>query len=83
MIKRKNKLIYISILVLFLSSCASSPKIVNIPTPIAYTAPKLAPEPDYPTLSSDATPAQFVHYCVYTIKLCKLDNKTIRHQVKD
>lgn len=76
----KNKLIYTCVLVLLLSSCASTPKIVNIPTVIPYTPPKLIQPYDYPTLSPNATAPEFVHYCVVTVKQCKAEISALRHQ---
>lgn len=64
------KLIYISIVALFLCSCASTHKIVAIPMPVKYPSAKVPTLPNYPKLPKQAKAPDLVKWCIIGRKMC-------------
>lgn len=74
-----NKLL-IAILCLGLTACASHPKIVYVPTPVACAKPRLEPEPHYMPVSKDMRSSEFIKALVVNYKSCRVDSAAIRKQ---
>lgn len=65
-------------LTLLLIGCMSGTKTVYLPVTAKCPAPIIPSSPDYPRLSSTATPPEFVKWCVVSNKMCRDDNEELR-----
>lgn len=80
--KMKLKLFLLTTILILLTGCATTPKVVYVPTPVSVPKPKLSPLPTLPTLSSIATPAQFVRWCVVSNKMLEVELHGCRRQLE-
>lgn len=69
------------LLSLVLVSCASQPKAIYLPTPVGCEIPPLPPAPTYIHLNQNATPSEFVRWCLVNLKLAKTDARACRIQI--
>jgi uncharacterized lipoprotein YmbA len=74
-----NKLLII-IACALLCSCASKQDLAYVPVPVNLPVPNLLAEPNYPKIAPNASPSDFVRWCLVTVKLAKSDASACRIQ---